>query len=615
MVTARFLGNVCIEPGEIEAVLRGHPAVREVVVLAHERQLVAYLAGVQADRNDLRQYLKEYLPEYMLPAHFILLDRIPILANGKVDRGALPAPEARHAPREGHVPPRNAMEEAFVAIWSAVLNGVHVGVEDNFFELGGDSIISLQVVARAQQRGIRITPRQLFECPTIAALAAVAEPVEDSLNQSAERGIVEGEVPLTPIQRWFFEQGMEEVHHYNQAVLLEAGEELNSEWLETAWKKLAEHHDALRLRYRSEQGEWRQRNAGREESRFFSVVELKGNRDEQARELERVIDEMQQSLELESGPVLRVAHIKPDRVVVVIHHLVVDGVSWRIMVEDLESAYRQLSRGEAIRLPARTTSYQRWAEALSRGAEAGRYEEDLGYWLREGEEEPGTEKMPRDREGGENREASRRQVKVEFDGEQTRQLLQEAPGAYHTQINDVLLAAVLGAWEKWTGRQSLVIDVEEHGREGVVEGMDLSRTVGWFTAVYPVRLEAGKEEGIAERLKGIKEQLRRVPGQGVGYGVLRYMNKDRGVKERLGGRRAAEISFNYLGQVDAGAVEEGLFRRVEALEANSRGGRNRRSHLLEVEGKVQGGRLQVQWMYSQEAHRRETIEALARGFE
>ena len=144
--------------------------------------------------------------------------------------------------------------------------------------------------------------------------------------------------------------------------------------------------------------------------------------------------------------------------------------------------------------------------------------------------------------------------------------------------------------------------------------MDLSRTVGWFTAVYPVRLEAGKEEGIAERLKGIKEQLRSVPGQGVGYGVLRYMNKDREVKKRLGRRPAAEISFNYLGQVDAGGVEEGLFRRVEALEENSRGGRNRRSHLLEVEGRVQGGRLQVQWMYSRETHRRETIEALARGF-
>src|SRR5258708_7635504 len=215
--------------------------------------------------------------------------------------------------------------------------------------------------------------------------------------------------------------------------------------------------------------------------------------------------------------------------------------------------------------------------------------------------------MPRDREGEENREASRRQVKVEFDAEQTRQLLQEAPGAYHTQINDVLLAAVVGAWQKWTGQASLLIDVEGHGRESGEAGMDLSRTVGWFTAGDPVRLEAGKEEGIGERLKGIKEQLRRVPGQGVGYGVLRYMNKDRGVKERLGGLPAAEISFNYLGQVDAGAEEEGLFRRVEALEENSRGGRNRRSHLLEGEGRVQGGRLPVQWMYSQEAQQRGDI--------
>src|SRR5258708_36826683 len=166
--------------------------------------------------------------------------------------------------------------------------------------------------------------------------------------------------------------------------------------------------------------------------------------------------------------------------------------------------------------------------------------------------------MPRDREGEENREASRRQVKVEFDAEQTRQLLQEAPGAYHTQINDVLLAAVVGAWQKWTGQASLLIDVEGHGRESGEAGMDLSRTVGWFTAVYPVRLEVGKEEGIGERLKGIKEQLRRVPGQGGGYGVLRYMNKDRAVKERLGRRRAGGSRFKYLGEGDGGGGGESL---------------------------------------------------------
>src|SRR5205823_6173236 len=234
-----------IEPGEIEVVLRAHPAVRNAAVVAHEQHLVAYLAGAQRDPNDLRQYLKKSLPEYMLPTHFVWLDKLPMLANGKVDRKALPAPEAARATLlRAYVAPRTAMEAELVAIWSAVLKVEQVGVEDNFFELGGDSIISLQVVARAQQQGIRITPRQLFECRTIAALATVAERVEDEREKSGEQNIVAGEVALTPIQQWFFEQEFEQAHHYNQAVLLQAHEELHSEWLEAAWKKLVEHHDA-----------------------------------------------------------------------------------------------------------------------------------------------------------------------------------------------------------------------------------------------------------------------------------------------------------------------------------------------------------------------------------
>ncbi|HEV3316175.1 MAG TPA: amino acid adenylation domain-containing protein [Candidatus Angelobacter sp.] len=600
-----------IEPGEIEVVLRECSAVRDAVVVAHEQQLVVYVAGDQPDQNDLRQYLKDRLPEYMLPAHFVWLDRIPVLANGKVDRTALPAPNPAASPRD-YVAPRTEMEEILAAIWSAVLKLPPVGVEDNFFELGGDSIISLQVVVRAQQQGIRITPRQLFESRTVAELAAVADRVDDSGKKTTEPGAVEGEVAFTPIQRWFFEQELEEAHHYNQAVLLQAGEELKSEWLETAWKQLVEHHDALRLRYRREQGEWRQRNAGREEKQFFSVMELERNEEEErALETERLIAGMQKGLDLECGPPLRVAHVKPDRLVVVIHHLVVDGVSWRILLEDLESAYRQLSRGEEIQLPSKTTSYQRWSEMLAREAEAGRYKDELEYWL--GKEGQAVEKMPKDWEGGENREADRRCVKVELDVEQTRQLLQEVPGVYHTQINDVLLAAVLGAWEKWTGKPRLLIDVEGHGRVGGEEGMDLSRTVGWFTAVYPVRLEGEKGEAIGERLKRTKEQLRKVPRQGVGYGVLRYMNNEE-VVEQLCRQPEAEISFNYLGQVDAALPERGLFRTVEALEENSSGGKNRRSHLLQVEGRVQAGRLQVQWIYSQETHRRATIEALANNF-
>jgi amino acid adenylation domain-containing protein/non-ribosomal peptide synthase protein (TIGR01720 family) len=605
-----------VEPGEIEAVLRAHPAVREAAVLAHEQQLVAYVAGAEPEQDDLRQHLKEHLPEYMVPAHFVWLNQIPRLPSGKVDRTALPLPTSENAVRtKGYTAPRNTMEETLAAIWSAVLKLARVGVEDNFFELGGDSILSLQVVAQARQQGIRITPRQLFESPTIGGLAAVAGTMGGGNKESAEAEIVQGEVALTPIQRWFFEQGFAESHHYNQALALRAGEELNGEWLAAAWRKLVEHHDALRLRYRREGGEWLQWNAAREENEFFSVVELKGeSAEEKRRELKKITEGLQKSLDLERGPLLRVAQVKDEgTLVMVVHHLAVDGVSWRILLEDLESAYRQASMGKEIRLPAKTSSYQRWAEELKQGAETRRYEDELEYWLKS--EREALEEMPRDQEGGENQESERERVKVELGTEETRQLLQEAPGAYHTQINEVLLTAVMGAWEKWTGKRRMLIDVEGHGREiEGMDGMDVSRTVGWFTAVYPVRLEMGKREDIGERLKGIKEQLRRVPKRGAGYGVLRYISKDKEVVERLKNQAAAEISFNYLGQVDGVLAQAGTFRQAEVLEESSRGERNRRNHLLEVEARVEGGRLRVEWNYSRAVHRRATIEAIAWNF-
>jgi amino acid adenylation domain-containing protein/non-ribosomal peptide synthase protein (TIGR01720 family) len=599
-----------IELGEIEIALRVHPGIRDAVVLAHQQQLIAYVTGSQSNENRLRRYLKKRLPDYMLPTRFVWLDRIPLLENGKVNRKALPAPKLSGAKaRIRYAAPRTTMEQALVAIWAAVLKVAQPGVEDSFFELGGDSIISLQVVARAQQQGIRITPRQVFEYPTIAALATVAERMEEPSQVGKEQGGIEGQVKLTPIQRWFFEQEFEESQHYNQAIVLEAEEELKSEWLHAAWKKLIEHHDALRLRYWREGEEWRQRNAGREENKFFDVVELKGNEQEWARQLEQVIEGMQKSLNLQNGPLFRVMHVKPARVVVVIHHLAVDGVSWRILLEDLERAYLQVSRGDTVALPAKTASYQRWAQQLEQSAKTGSYAGELEYWL---QEKQGIEPMPRDDEGHENRETNRRQVKVELDEEQTRQLLQQVPGAYHTHIQDVLLTAMMGAWEEWSGKQRLVIDVEGHGRDGI-EDVDVSRTVGWFTVVYPIRLQVSRREGIADRLKAIKEQLRKVPQRGLGYGVLRYIYKDTQAVQ-LGRQPEAEISFNYLGQVDGVLAEGRVFGRVRAIDENNRAASGRRSHLLEVEARVEEGRLQIWWNYSREAHREKTIEKLAGGF-
>ena len=430
--------------------------------------------------------------------------------------------------------------------------------------------------------------------------------MEHTAAHISDQRAVQGEVALTPIQQWFFEQEFAEPHYYNQAVLLEADPELNSQWLELAWQKLVEHHDALRLRYSKGEGGWRQWNVAKEENQFFQIVEENGQ------ELDQVINEMQKGLDLEHGPLLRVTYVKPNLLVVVIHHLVIDGVSWRILLEDLDIAYRKQCQGKEIRLPAKTTSYQKWAADLSRASETARYEEELKYWV--GDESQTFDEMPKDGGSGSNREVDRGCVKVELDERQTRQLLQDVPGVYHTQINDVLLAAMLGAWQRWTGKHGLLIDLEGHGRESVIPGIEVSRTVGWFTIVYPVRLNAERNDDIGQRLKTIKEKLRQVPGQGIGYGVLRYVNKDAESSSQLHQQPCAEVSFNYLGQLDAALSQHGLFTSVRPLEENSRGANNRRSHLLEVEARVHEGRLQVQWIYSREIHLRTTIEQLAKRF-
>ena len=269
-------------------------------------------------------------------------------------------------------------------IWSQLLRIERVGVHDKFFELGGDSILSLQVTARANQAGLRLTANQIFEHQTIAELASVAETAS---HIAAEQGLVTGEVPLTPIQRWFFEQDFVELHHWNQARLLELRQNLDPALLEEAIQHLISHHDALRLQFRREGAGWTQFNAGIETRSSLTRVDLAGLSDrEQDAAFQKVAAELQAEFNLAEGPLLRAAWFglnakRPDRLLIVIHHLAIDGVSWRILLEDLESICQQLGRGETIRLPAKTTSFRQWAQRLTEYARGAAAQQEADYWL------------------------------------------------------------------------------------------------------------------------------------------------------------------------------------------------------------------------------------------
>jgi amino acid adenylation domain-containing protein/non-ribosomal peptide synthase protein (TIGR01720 family) len=613
-----------IETGEIEAALATHDSLREALVIVREdtpgtKRLVAY---VLADREhlpttgELRRHLKERLPEYMIPSAFVPLDEVPLTPNGKVDHQALSALEqARPGSESDFIAPHTDLEKLLALIWSSVLGVQQIGIYDNFFELGGDSILSIQIVARANQAGLSLTAKELFQHQTIAGLASVAK--IDHQMPDAEQCIVQGPVPLTPIQRWFFEQNLSDVHQYNQAVMLQTKQGLDSSHLERALQSLVEHHDALRLRFFQAEKGWQQFNAAQESERVFTCVDISKLVDEERESaLKTVTANLEASLNIERGPLVRatffdVGASKPGRLLIVVHHLAIDGVSWRVLIEDLQTACEQLIIGKEITLPPKTTSFKTWATHLQEHARTAEWQPELDYWLACCPTEISA--LPVDYPHGLNTEATARTVFMMLSAEETWEMLHEASAAYHTQITDLLLAALAQAFARWTTQSTVLIDVEGHGRESLDESLDISRTVGWFTTIYPVRLELKEGEDAGDGLKRVKEEVRGIPRRGIGYGLLRYLSGGE-IREQLDGRARAEVSFNYLGQFDQTLGNLELFGSVQEEAESARSGCNLRSHLLDIKAYVHKGRLQVEWVYSEAVHERTRIEALAGEF-
>jgi len=598
-----------IELGEIEATLKQLAHVRDAVVVAQrsgdgETRLIAYVVGADPRSKQLREFLAESLSEQMIPSAFVFLDEIPVTPNGKVDRRALPAPDFSAETSVSDDGPRTEAEHILVRIWSELLKFERIGVHDNFFHLGGDSILSIQVVARARQSGLLLTPRQIFEHPTIAALARSGEANSQTTD---EQGRVVGDVLLTPIQRWFFGQNFSQPAHWNMSLLLEPNERLDLSLVERTVAHLLEHHDAPRLRFVEEDSGWRQFIAASEEARR-SVRFV-----DSSAALESAVEAAHRDLDLGNGPVMQVVLFDlgagGQRLLWVVHHLVIDGVSWRILLEDWERVYRQLQSGEPASLPLKTTSFQRWAERLDQLAQSPEVLKELGYWkdlcgpLRTSAISALTE----DSQHRAHRDTQRAaEITVSLSTDETNALLQHVPRIYHTRIDDVLLTALAHAFQRWTHEDEILVELEKHGREGDV---DLSRTVGWFTSAFPVLL---KSQGtLGDALKSTKEQLRRIPHGGIGYGLLRYLCRDEEIARQMRLLPHAEISFNYLGQLDQMFQASGLFRL--ALEPS---GKTRAQHgnLLEINASIIGGQLQAEWTYSPEIHDPHTIENVAHNF-
>jgi amino acid adenylation domain-containing protein/non-ribosomal peptide synthase protein (TIGR01720 family) len=611
-----------IELGEIEATLTQHAAIKEAVVTVREdipgaKRLVGYFVpqnGTEVNHAELKTFLAQKLPEYMIPALFARLNALPLTPNGKLDRKALPTPEQdRDDLGIDFMAPQTAIEKQLAQVWQEVLGIEQVGIHDNFFELGGDSILTIQVVARAKKFGLQLTPKQLFQHPTITGLATVAGTTPPIF---AEQGRVTGEVPLTPIQQRFFELNFAEPNHWNQSILLEVLQPLEIEHLQTAVARLLSHHDALRLRFEPTTAGWTQTNgefSANVPVELFDFAEL--SETELPFTIENTANNLQAGLNTSGGILLRVAYFylgekRNSRLFLTLHHLAVDGVSWRIFMEDLFTAYQQLANGNEVLLPAKTTAFKHWSEKLTAFAQSETLQNEREYWLRL--KNIPVHSLPTDFTSGENTEKFAKTEPIALDAAQTAALLQEVPAVYGTEMNDVLLTALLISFNRWTGESGLLFDLEGHGREDLFGDVDLSRTVGWFTTVYPVFLQHPNVPNIGELLKSVKEQLRRIPGKGIGFGLLRYLNADS--KAEFGQIPRAEIAFNYLGQFDQVLPASAPFLIAKESRGRERSLQNSLEHLISINCSILEGRLQVAWIYSEKIFGKATIQNLARNF-
>lgn len=605
-----------IELGEIESALRSLDKVKQAVVSVredetHEKRLVAYVTG-DVDIGLLKTAITRKLPDYMMPCEIINLERIPLTENGKVDRDALAAigQRSHEAGRNAYKEPRNHVERVLAEIWSSVLKIDRIGIDDNYFSLGGDSILSIQIVARAKRKQIELTPRQMFEYQTIRELAraASARNVGDAVQEP-----ISGDVALTPIQRRFFARNTWNVNHYNQAVMLETKRPIDIRKMGAGIRTVLEHHDALRLRYRKVQGtEWRQWYASNEDTRVYVHVDLShvepASRD---REIDKLSDLLQRSLDLTVGPLVRFASYKTTeagnwKMLILAHHLAVDGVSWRILLEDIQQAYQQLEQGEQIILAEKTMSYQIWAERIIQYGKSDQISVDAESWVQQDDQEVNPVRV--DHDLGVNSVGSVEVVKRKLNQDQTRELLARKGGDKQWRIEEALLAALARSYQIWSGQQKLRIDLEGHGRDEFGDGFDLTRTVGWFTSIYPVVLETNSGETRIETVKRVKEMMRAIGKKAIGYGVVRYLT-DTGRQRSWENR---EIVFNYLGQIGESRERGALFQIAEKPKVGSvRDERDERGYLIEISGVVKDDELELSWAYSRNKHRRESIETLA----
>ncbi len=689
-----------IEIGEIEAVLARHPLVKELVVTASainadsagtdsdkssssaQRSLTAYIvfhgngddsykeldlktdsdfksesksksdSDSDAEKIDkIRNYLAQHLPAYMIPAYFVPLSKLPLTANGKIDRKALPNPASLSIDTSVlFTPPRNETEKMVAQILAGVLNRPSIGIHDNYFALGGDSIQAIQAVARIQAKGYTLKLRDIFQYPTVAELATRLT----YRSREIDQGVVTGELLPTPLQKWLLSQDRDVIHHYNQAVTLHFNSRLNVDSLQSALDAVMIHHDVLRITVQIDK-----LNIKEPELKSELLLVPFDSKSDSVGLLTETRLKLHQSIDLANGPLIKAALVQgenQDSLILVIHHLCVDAVSWQILIEDIVSAYNSYSAGRsvdasadgkvvnsysdvrAIELPAKTDSFKYWSELVHKFIKVS--DDEINYWksLAQDEFKP----IPADFSNDNGIYQDSDFIEITLPAPDTTTLTGKAQMAYHTDMNDLLLTSLAMALHYWADIDKTIVALEGHGRDLIesngidaidgtdsIEGtdsikghnkslndIDISRTVGWFTVGYPILLKLSSSySDLGLQIKQIKESLRHIPNRGFNFGFI-YPTLPPEIQERLN----ASISFNYLGAVDAGGVpsdssdssnkQKFMFSIETAPHSELINPKMRRQHQLEIEAEIRKGRLHIQFYYNRNQYESSTIQRL-----
>ncbi len=610
-----------IETGEIEAVLHQHSEVDQAVVIARavtgaDKVLIAYTTGT-AKTEALRDYLQNRLPAYMVPTYYVHLVSVPLTSNGKVDRKSLPMPERNESnPIAIRIAPATEIEKLLATIWCQVL---HVPLSDvstasDFFDLGGDSIKAIQMSARMREAGYDLRIAQIMGNSMMAAMAAQVKVLARLIDQAA----VIGDAPLSPIQREFFDVWYpnvpgNDINHYNQSFLLHFPGGISEAYVQAIFQKITAHHDALRMVYQRDESGWQQQSRRIDENRFeIEVIDLKTAEIPFA-SLEAIGGRLQAEVNITNGGLIKLGLFQMadgDRLLIIIHHLLIDLVSWRILLEDISTLYWQIKGSKKMTLPGKTDSFRYWVERNKHAYESAFFKKEIGYWS--GIDSTSADSILIDHVTGQNSFSNAVFSTVKLSREETTFIQNARNGQNKIDINALLLTALSESFSIVFKIKRIKINLESHGRDELAEGIDVSRTIGWFTSIYPILLEV-TEEAISAPMHALRvnEMLKQVPRKGIGYGILKH---DRA--NELHGGKPAQITFNYLGEFSRQqqSGDDQVFELSDSPHGANICGNLPRNAELDVTGQSVDGEMTLSIIYSRERFNSGTIDQLTEQF-